>query len=209
MKIAVFGATGGTGRLVLDQGIHRGYLMTAACTRHPQSLTDVHGLQAIVQGDGRDPARVQEAAQGQDVIISILSSPGLGPGTTVSEVTQNIIAAMQEAGARRLICVSAHPLIATRPWLAVKLVKLIFRNPYADLAIMEQAVKSSGLEWTIVRPTRLTNGAATGHARRVQGDFTSGPNSISRADLATVLLDVAANVEALQQAIEVSGATPR
>lgn len=208
MRIAVFGATGRTGRLVLEQGIQRGYRITAS-TRRPQTLTDIHGLQAIVQGDGRELARVQEAVRGQDAIIAILSSSGLGVSTAVSEVTQNIIAAMQEAGVRRLICVSAHPIVATRPWLAVRLVKIIFRNAYADLTTMEQAVKSSGLEWTIVRATQLTNRPATGHIRRVQGDFASGPYTISRADLATVLLDVAANTEALQQAIEVSEAPPR
>ena len=49
----------------------------------------------------------------------------------------------------RLICVSSHSLVATHPWLVVKLVKWIFRNPYADLAAMEQAMVTSDLDWTI------------------------------------------------------------
>jgi len=139
MKIAVFGATGRTGQHVLGQAVRCGHLMTAF-TRRPQELTSVQGLQAIVHGDGRNLSDVLRAVQGQDCIISILSSPGLGPSSAVSEVTKNIITAMQETGVRRLICVSSHSLIATRPWLIVKLVKWIFRNPYADLAAMEQII---------------------------------------------------------------------
>ncbi len=206
MKITVFGATGRTGRHVLEQGIHRGHLITAF-TRRPQELAGVQGLQDIVHGDGRDLARVRDAVRGQDCIISILSTPGLGPATTVSEVTKNIITALQETEVRRLISVSSHSLVATRPWLVVKLVKWIFRNPYADLAAMEQTMTGSHLDWTIVRATQLTNGPATGHIRRAQGDFASGPYNISRADLASVLLDIAESTAAVQAAIEVSGAT--
>lgn len=204
MKIAVFGSTGRTGRHVLEQGIRRGHLITAF-TRRPQELTGVQGLQAVVHGDGRDLARVREAVRGQDCAIAVVSSPGLGASTTVSEVIKNIITAMEETGVRRLICVSSHSLVATHPWLIVKLVKWIFRNPYADLAAMEQAMVSSHLNWTIVRATQLTNGPATGHIRRVQGDFAVGPYTISRADLATTLLDVAESTDTAQVAIEVSG----
>jgi putative NADH-flavin reductase len=125
MKIAVFGATSRTGRHVLDQGIHHGHQMTAF-TRRPQELTSVQGLQAVVHADGRNLSDVLQAVQGQDCIIAILSSPGLGPSTVVSDATKNILTAMQETGVRRLVCVSSHSLVATRPWLMVKLVKWIF-----------------------------------------------------------------------------------
>jgi putative NADH-flavin reductase len=208
MKIAVFGSTGRIGRHVLEQGIRRGHLMTAF-TRRPQELTGVQGFQAVVHGDGRDLSKVQDAVRGQDCIISILSSPGLGPSTVVSEVTKNIITAMQETGVRRLICVSSHSLVATHPWLVVKLVKWIFRNPYAGLASMEQAMVTSNLDWTIIRVTQLTDGPATGRIRRVRGDFDSGPYAISRTDVASALLDSAESTNDVQAAIEVSGTTGR
>jgi putative NADH-flavin reductase len=206
MKIAVFGATGRTGRHVLDQGIHRGHQMTAF-TRRPQELMGIQGLQAVVHGDGRNLSKVRDAVRGQDCIISILSSPGLGPDTTVSEVTRNIIAAMQETGVRRLICVSSHSLVATRPWLIVKLVKWIFRNPYADLATMERIIATSHLDWTIVRATQLIDGPATGQIQIERGerDFSAGSYQIRRADLATVLLDIIEQEDAVQAAVEVTG----
>lgn len=208
MNIAVFGATGRTGRLVLEQGLRRGHVMTAF-TRRPRELTGVQGLEAVVHGEGRHLPHVREAVRGQDGIISILSSPGLGPGTVVSDVTRNILVAMQETGVRRLVCVSSHSLVATRPWLMVKLVKWIFRNPYADLAAMEQAIMTSPLDWTIVRATQLTDGPATGQVRCVRGEFDAGPYRISRADLATVLLDVTERTDVIRSALEVSGTRKR
>ncbi|MDQ2714073.1 MAG: NAD(P)H-binding protein [Chloroflexota bacterium] len=206
MKIAVFGATGRTGRHVLEQGVRRSHLMTAF-TRRPQELTGVQGLQAVVHGDGRNLSEVRDAVRGQDCIIAIISSPGFGASTTVSDVTRNIISAMQETGVRRLICVSSHSLVATRPWLVVKLVKWIFRNPYADLAAMEQAMISSHLDWTIVRATQLIDGPATGKIVIERGgrDFKAGSYQIRRSDLATVLLDSAEQEDAIQAAVEVTG----
>ena len=206
MKIAVFGATGRTGRHVLEQGIRRGHLMTAF-TRRPQELTSVQGLQAVVHGDGRNLSEVQDAVCGQDCIISIISSAGLGPDTTVAEVTKTVITAMQETGVRRLICVSSHSLVATRPWLVVKLVKWIFRNPYADLAAMEQALVTSHLDWTIVRATQLIDGPTTGQMviERDGCDFKTGSYQIRRSDLATILLNSAEQKDAVQAVVEVTG----
>ncbi len=208
MNITVFGATGRTGQLVLEQGIRRGHLMTAF-TRRPQELTGVQSLEAVVHGDGLNLSHVREAVRGQDCIISILSSPGLGPSTVVSAVTKNILTAMQETGVRRLVCVSSHSLVATRPWLVVILVKWIFRNPYADLTAMEQAIMTSPLDWTIVRATQLTDEPATGQVRCVRGEFDAGSYRISRADLAAILLDVTERTDVMQSALEVSGAKNR
>lgn len=208
MKIAVIGSTGRTGRHVLDQAVRRSHQVTAF-TRRPQELQGIQGLHATVRGDGLNRADVLEAVRGQDCVISILSTPGLGPSTVVTDVTKNIIAAMHETGPRRLICTSSHSLIATRPWLVVKAVKWIFRNPYADAAAMERAVAASDLDWTIVRATQLTDGPATGQIRRAHGDFDTGPYTIARADVAKVLLDIAESGDEIRAAVEVSGATAR
>ncbi len=107
----------------------------------------------------------------------------------------------------RLICVSSHSLVATHPWLVVKLVKWIFRNPYADLAAMEQAMVTSQLDWTIVRATQLIDGPTTGQTviERDGCDFTAGSYQIRRSDLATILLNSAEQKDAVQAAVEVTG----
>lgn len=63
-------------------------------------------------------------------LIALLSPPGLGPSTVVSEIVGTILAAMHKQGVLRFVRVSAHPLVATRPPVLVPLVKWIFRNPF-------------------------------------------------------------------------------
>jgi putative NADH-flavin reductase len=194
MNITVIGSTGRTGRLVLDEGLRRKHAMTAF-TRRPDGLAGVHGLQAVVRGDGRSLEDVRRAVRNQDAVISIVSPEGRGPTTVASDVARTLVGAMREAGVRRLIFVSVYALRGRRPWILINLFRWVFRKPYADFARMERMVASSGLDWTIVRPPRLTTGPATGRVRREAGreDFLRGPYSISRADLAAALLDLAAD----------------
>lgn len=179
-----------------------------AFTRRPDELRGAQGLREIVGGDGRNPSDVRRAVRGQDAVIAIVSS-GRGPRTVVTDVARVVVPAMREAGARRLVWVSADPVVGNRPWPAIYLVKWLLRHAYADLAGMERLVMASDLDWTIVRPTRLTDGPATGQTQRVRGQLRSGPWSVSRADLAAVLLDEATSALDAGAAVEVTGARER
>ena|SRR6267378_1839991 len=192
MKIAVVGSTGRTGRLVLDEGLRRGYAMTAF-TRRPANLAGVRGLSKVVSGDARNPEDVRPAVHGQDAIVSIVSTEGVGPTTVMSDVMRAEVAAMREEGVRRLVAVSVSAIEGRRPWILINLVRWMLRKPYSDFGRMERLVRESGLDWTIVRPPRLTNGRATGRVRAVAGvkELPHGPYSITRADLAATLLDLA------------------
>jgi putative NADH-flavin reductase len=192
VKIAVVGSTGRTGRLVLDEGLRRGYAMTAF-TRRPANLAGVRGLSKVVSGDARNPEDVRRAVHGQDAIVSIVSTEGVGPTTVMSDVMRAEVAAMREEGVRRLVAVSVSAIEGRRPWILINLVRWMLRKPYSDFGRMERLVRESGLDWTIVRPPRLTNGRATGRVRAVAGvkELPHGPYSITRADLAATLLDLA------------------
>ena len=194
MKIAVIGSTGRTGRLVVNEGVRRRHAITAF-TRRPDELSGVPGLEAVVRGDGRSLEDIRRAVRGQDAVISIVSSDGLGPTTVMSDVTRIEIEAMREAGVRRLVTVSVYGLQGRRPWIVINLVRFLLRKPYADFARMEQAITTSGLDWTIVRPPLLNDRPATGRVRIATGveDFPHGPYHISRADLASTLLDLVEN----------------
>lgn len=205
MRIGVIGSTGRTGRLVLGEGLRRGHAMTAF-TRRPQELAGVRGLAAVIHGDGRSLDDIRRAVRGQDAVISIVSSEGRGPTTVMSDVTRALLAGMSEAGVRRLVTVSVYALQGHRPWIAINFVRWLLRRPYADFARMERIVASSGLDWTIVRPPLLTNGPATGHVRSAAGmeDFAQGPYSISRADLAATLVDLAEDSQHVGKVLLVS-----
>lgn len=206
-KIAVVGSTGRTGRLVLKEGIRRGFAVTAF-TRRPQLLEGMQGLEGVVQGDGRNAEDMVRAVAGQDAVVSIVSAEGLGPTTVISDVARAELAAMRAAGVRRLVFVSASALEGSHPFLLVNIVRWLLRKPYADFRRMETILAQSGADWTVVRPPRLTNGPATGKVRWVsgKGDFDRRPYTISRADLANALLDLAADSKFVGQTVLVSRA---
>src|SRR3989449_2373166 len=205
LKIAVVGSTGRTGRLVLDEGLRRGFAMTAF-TRRPANLAGVRGLSTVVSGDARNREDVRRAVHGQDAVISMVSSEGLGPTTVMSDVTRAEVAAMREERVRRLVVVSGSAIEGRRPWILINLVRWMLRKPYADFGRMERLVRSSGLDWTGVRPPRLTNGPATGRgpAEANGRELRRCPYPITRADLAATLVDLAEDSQHVREVLLVS-----
>lgn len=210
LKIAVVGSTGRTGRLVLDEGLRRGFAMTAF-TRRPATLAGVRGLSTVISGDARNREDVRRAVHGQDAVISIVSSEGLGPTTVMSDVVRAEVAAMREERVRRLVVVSVSAIEGTRPWILINIVRWMLRRPYTDFVRMERLVRDSGLDWTIVRPPRLTNGRPTGRVRSEAGvkDLAHGPYTITRADLAATLLDLSEGTNHAGEVLLVSEARSR
>jgi putative NADH-flavin reductase len=199
VNLAVFGATGGTGRRVVDRALRAGHAVTVLA-RHPDRVTSRSARLRVLQGDVLDPADVRSSLCGADAVVSAL---GIGrsraPTHLYSVGTGNVLAAAQEAGVRRLTCISTSGL-QTSPdtSLAHRLVAELvlqraLRNPYNDMTRMEATVAGSDLDWTIVRAARLTDGPFTG----VYRVSTSGPLprawSISRSDLADYVVTHAAD----------------
>ena len=197
MKLLVVGAAGRTGKLVLEQGIQRGHEVTAF-VRTPEKLGLVQGVAQIVQGDALNIDNVRRAVRGQDAVISAVGGSG---------IVRTFITAMTGTEVQRLVVTSSRSVVATRPRLAVTLAWLAFRGPYADLARMEGMLEVSGLDWSVVRATMLTDKPFTG---RVHTDFepnaTSGEMTLTRADYAMTLLDVVENAQMIGKAVGVCGA---
>ncbi|UUZ83893.1 SDR family oxidoreductase [Paenibacillus sp. P26] len=202
MKITVIGATGRTGMHVLEQGIGRGHELTAF-TRRPQMLEKVSGLKKIVTGDALHVSDLKQAIENQDAVIAIVGDRRV---PVAAEITGYLIQAMYETGVQRLVCVSSYLLGSTRPRVITPLFQWLLRHSLADRLSADQIIQSSKTDWTIVRATRLHDKPATGHVRLQAGghEFESGPYEICRADLASVLLDTAANQDAIKSIINVS-----
>lgn len=194
MKIVIFGAAGGTGRILAERALAKGHQVTAF-DRYPAALNIQHPKLTLVQGDVFNPSQVEEAIAGQDVVISVL---GVRPGVTTpvcSKGTENIIAAMQKLGVKRFICQSGFHVAALDgewrevPWLVPILPLFPKVNAmFADKVIQEQEIRQSDLDWTIVRPARLTDGPRTGNYK-VGAPLSISPIAkISRADVADFLL---------------------
>jgi uncharacterized protein YbjT (DUF2867 family) len=188
MKIAVFGSTGGNGRLILDEAMRRGHEVTAFA-RRGGALAGVAGLAAVVEGDGRDRADVEKAVAGQRVVIMTVT--GRGEPGVAADIARAVIAAMAAHGVSRLVTTSSYGMVATRPYVLASLVRRAFRAAFADQDAADQVIKASDLDWTILRATRLTPGPASRPPRLSTGLFTTRPYSLARAAYAASLVDLA------------------
>ena len=189
MRLFVLGATGGTGRALLQQARARGHRVTAF-VRSPEKLGPAGDETTVIRGDPLDAGQLRAALPGHDAVLSALGPPGMGPNTVVSESARSTVAAMQATGVRRLLVVGVAVLFEDDGLLTAIARRTFLRNVARDHAEMERIVRASGLDWTIARPPRLTNGALTRAYGVADGRMPSGAGlTISRADVADFLLD--------------------
>ncbi|MFF7457522.1 NAD(P)-dependent oxidoreductase [Kitasatospora sp. NPDC008115] len=211
MNIAVFGATGGTGRRFLELAGAAGH-STVAFARDPLALVDARPT-TIRQGDVLDPRAVARAVEGADAVVSALGIGYSRAATTVySAGTGHILKAMHAAGVTRVLCVSTTGM-SLPPWpadparraLTSWMLHPVLRRPYADMARMERLLLAdTELDWTLVRAARLTAGRARGRYRTAAGRRLPGAWSISRADLAHYLLGALDDPAARRAVVEVA-----
>lgn len=192
MKIIIFGATGKTGRKLLEQALEQGHFVTAFA-RNPAKLDVKNENLQIVQGDVMNLAAVEQAVQVQEAVMSAIGAPDKSREPVRSEGTQNIIRAMEEANVRRFISISTIGVGDSRETLPFLykyiLVPLFLRHAFADHEIQENYIKQSQLDWTIIRPAALTDDNRTGAYRH--GFPVTEKNlklKISRADVADFML---------------------
>lgn len=204
MRVTIFGATGGIGRCILDQATRAGHEVTAV-VRDPSKLpSDVHTVRADMSTV--DSAVLETAVGGADAVLSALGPRNARMAGIASAATSAIIDAMKATGARRIVVVSAAPVSTTpspdRPnpprhdageglimrTLLTPMVKRVLKAHYHDLAIMEDMLRSSGLDWTSVRPPRLTNKPLTGKYRLAWEQNLRGGALVPRADVAHFML---------------------
>lgn len=204
MKLAIFGASGATGRLLVQQALAAGHHVSVLL-RSPDSLPiDDVRLQRIV-GQLDQPDAVAAVVQGADAVISVLGMRKGGAQTVCTDGIRSILPAMQQTGTQRLIALSAYGALETQQhsWF-IRLVRKLISEKMRDKDGMEQLVRASTTDWTLVRPPALTNGAATG-AYRASTELRPGlTGRLSRADLAGFMLGVAESGRYLHQAPVVS-----
>jgi len=220
MKLTIFAATGGIGRQILEQAIAVGHDVTAV-VRNPKALS---GEVRVVTADlaAPDPAALKSAVEGADAVLSGLGPRSQSEAGIASLGTRAIVQAMKATDVRRIVVVSAAPIStvpsAGRPnppkhdpgegffmrHLLSPMIKAILRKHYADLALMEDILRDSELDWTVVRPPRLTNKPLTGTYRSANGQNLRRGLVISRADVAHLMLRVLQQPDTIKQAIGIA-----
>jgi putative NADH-flavin reductase len=220
MRLTIVAATGGIGRQLVSQALAAGHEVTALA-RAPRDLPP--GIR-VVRADltGADTAAVEEAVHGADAVLS-----GLGPSTraaagVAATGTSRVADAMWAVAVKRLVVVSAAPvgLVATphrpRPprhdpgdgfvmrHLMAPLILRALRPVYDDLALMEDNLRETGLDWTVVRPPRLTDKPLTGRYRVAYGQNVRGGAFISRADVAHLMLSALDRPDTIHQTLGIA-----
>ena len=190
MRLLVFGATGPTGRELVAQALEQQHEVTVFA-RQPAGFPP--GVRAV-QGDTmREPEAIAEALKGQDAVLSALGTGKVFfPNRLQERSLGHIVPAMERAGVKRLIVMSAFGVgdTARDATLVQRLLyATLLAGIFADKARGEAIVRASSLDWTIAYPTVLTDGPRTGQYRsgeRVTG--LEGLPTLSRADVAHFML---------------------
>lgn len=190
--LLILGASGGTGRQVVAQALDLGHEVTAF-VRRADRLPVTHERLRVITGQlPQDVTALDAAVRGQDAVISALGvGQSLKSGGLIERSMPVLVAALERAGVRRLIITSAYGVGTTFqdvPLLPRALIRVLLRDLYADKHSGEEILRRSGLDWTLVYPTTLTNGPKTGAIRAGERLQLAGLPRISRADLASVLL---------------------
>ena len=221
MKITIFAATGGIGRQALEQAIAAGHDVTAV-VRNPENLPATPARIVTADLADAEPPALSSAVAGADAVLSCLGPRSKADVGIAWHGTLAITAAMRASGVRRIIVVSAAPVgtvpSPARPapprydpgdgfvlrHLLVPVVKAALRAHYADLARMEDVLRDSDLDWTAVRPPRLTGKPLTGTYRMAYDQNLRRGMSVSRADVAHVMLRVLTEPETFRRTVSVA-----
>ena len=207
-KIIVFGATGGMGKLVVEQALEAGHQVTVV-VRNTDAFTVRHKNLEIIKGDVFQPITFENAMKGIDAVVSCLGTHKREPTTVYSKGVNNIAMAMQQAGVNRIICISAAAVIVPPKssfmlkFVVKNILQRIFKYMYADMLLMEKLLMESGLNWTVIRAPRLTNAKPKGKYRIAINDCLHNPSNISRADLADYIVNHLTDEKTFKAKIEI------
>ena len=207
MNLLVFGASGKTGREVVRQALARGYAVTAF-VRQTARLPIAHANLRMVAGEISNPEAIARVVAGQTAVISTL---GVGQPLThdqaVIEGVRAIARAAEQASVERLLYLSfigVHDSRDAAGFVLRQLATTLLRHEVADHEVKEAAIIASFVDWTIVRPPKLTNGRLTA-AYRVGEDIRarSPLPLMSRADVADFMLRQLTDAAFIRKAVRI------
>lgn len=214
MNIIIFGATGSTGRLLVDQALAAGHRVTAF-VRDPARLSTKHPQLRVAVGDVMQPESVEVALTGHDAVLCVLgvlsqtkadSKRSQRSVAVCSTGTSHILAAMAKCGTRRLVVLTAANVGESRRtgrFGAAFVVRLVMGDIMDDKEKQEALVKASATDWTIVRPVKLTAKPASGRVKSGDDLPWSLLSTISQADVAEFMIATLSNDATIGHAITI------
>jgi uncharacterized protein YbjT (DUF2867 family) len=202
MNLVILGATGRTGRLVVEQALAAGHTVTAL-VRSPENVTIRNSSLRVIAGNATDAGDVARALEGADAVISALG----GSGSVISDSTRAIVEAGHKTGVKRVILLSSFLVERDRMGALSRLITGVVRGSMIkDKNDGEQLLRQSDLDWTISYPSRLTDSAATGLVEVLpEGAKRRITERISRADVAGWLVEAVTSRQTSRRGIDITG----
>jgi putative NADH-flavin reductase len=220
VNLTIIAATGGIGRHLLAQALDQGHTVTAV-VRNPAKLERRPSRRITADLTRPDPRQLAVAVEDADAVLSAYGAHGRGDAGITASGTRAVIEAMQSAGVRRLVAVSAAPVLTIpspgRPnpprhdpadsLLMRYVLGPLFRRSMSvhlhDLAAMEDDLRASGLEWTVVRPADLDDAPRGRYRTAVDANPPSSGlvPKVGRADVADFMLRSLSDPTTVKQAI--------
>jgi uncharacterized protein YbjT (DUF2867 family) len=202
VKLVVLGATGRTGRLVVQQALAAGHTVTAL-VRTPEKLTTGDSNLRVVTGEATESSAVSSALEGADAVISALG----GKGSVIADSTRAIVAAARETGLSRVVVLSTFAAERDRLDVGTRLLTGIGMGAMLkDKSAGEKMLRRSDLEWTIVYASVLSDGPARGSVVVLPEGARRGlSQKVSRADLAAWMVEAATGAQFSRRAVGITG----
>jgi putative NADH-flavin reductase len=216
MKILLLGATGRTGKHVVNEALCKGYELN--CLVRNRQQVSSHALLTIMEGTPEKPSDLENAIQGSDAIISVLNvsrksdfpwAPLRSPKTLLCDVMKSLIPLATKHNVKRIVICSAWGASETKKdipaWFRWFIDHSNLRFTYKDHERQEELLIRSNLSWTIVRPVGLTNAKKN---QEIMESFDNEPKpklTISRASVAQYLVDALERENLIQKKVVISG----
>jgi len=205
MRLFVLGATGKTGGVLVAQAVERGHSVT---TFGRSLFTGSQSGEILsIVGNPMSESELADALPGHDAVLSVLGTRGLGATSVLEDGSRATIAAMRKTGVKRLVILSSA-LLDTHIGLVNRIVgRTLLRHFSSDQRAMEKLVTSSDLDWTILRPPRMTDSAPDEQSTSTLDDPPDSTGMrITKEEVARVMLDTVENRRHIRELVHVRGA---
>lgn len=188
MKIIVFGATGGVGKYVVQQGLDAGLEVTAF-VRTLAKVEITHANLNVVQGDAFNKEEVSAAISNHDAVVSCLgSSKGMKKSEELQNMTKHIVEGMKEHNVDRIVYTASAGVHKELTGIMGKVIMQLLKNALIDHRAAVGYIQDAGLNYTIVRPMGLSDKEFTGKYREAAEGVPAKSSSIPRADVAHFII---------------------
>jgi putative NADH-flavin reductase len=210
MKLVVLGPTGRIGGQVVRHALAEGHWVTAVA-RRPGAVTVMHSNLTVAVGDVLDRDSLDGAIASADAVVFAIGSRGRGPTVVRSTGISTVAKVMRANNVTRLVVLSPSAVaISPRATLARKLVlrffvQKLYRNPFNDVERMEDELRYTDLDWSVLRASTLYEGPATGAYRVVPDGQLRHERPVAVADLAGFVVRHAADRTARHDIVTVTG----